>query len=544
MTVPQEEGGVVKIKREYLIQEQRQGDANSKEEKKSRKRMSPETTTESPHVPYTLCKYVEHGKTCPFGRACRHEHDIHAFFRKRDADIGSVCPVWNRHGYCPSGMNCRWASSHTDWKQLKTIEKKKEEQIPIVESNRCDAIMRSIHKKEYVFQYTANTLEDGNSHLPIEDPGKRVGCVVNNEPRPIDFRNKIYIAPMTTVGNLPFRRICVDFGADITCSEMVIARNLLKAQSSEWALIRRHPSERLFGVQFAIGREEDACAVCELARREMDVDFVDLNAGCPMNALEHAGAGAGLLTKVGRLKRIVSGMLNNLGSLPLVVKIRTGDHENTSHRLLPQLQALRGRGGERVQAVTIHGRTKQARYTTAADWAYIRTCAAAQRTDLPAMEVIGNGDVLSEAAYWECLAVPGVDGVMIGRGALIKPWLLTELKERRTWDISAGERLEIIKKFCDYGLEHWGSDEPGVARTRRFLLEWLSFLCRYVPVGLLERPQGIRQRVPAYCGRSELETVLGSREVKDWVWISERFLGKVEEGFSFTPKHRSNAYSA
>ena len=53
----------------------------------------------------------------------------------------------------------------------------------------------------------------------------------------------------------------------------------------------------------------------------------------------------------------------------------------------------------------------------------------------------------------------------------------------------------------------------GVARTRRFLLEWMSFLCRYVPVGLLERPQRIRQQVPAYCGRSELETLLGSRDV-------------------------------
>ena len=81
------------------------------------------------------------------------------------------------------------------------------------------------------------------------------------------------------------------------------------------------------------------------------------------------------------------------------------------------------------------------------------------------------------------------------------------------WDISATERLDIIKKFCDYGLEHWGSDEQGVARTRRFLLEWLSFLCRYVPYGLLERPQTINQRPFAYVGRSDLETFLGSTKV-------------------------------
>ena len=306
-------------------------------------------------------------------------------------------------------MNCRWALSHTNMQQLKTIEKEKSQQVPIVESNHCDAVIRSIHKKEYVFRYT--TLEihnrsDDESHLSPKRSGKWIGCVFDDKPHSIDFRDKIYIAPMTTVGNLPFRRICVDFGADVTCSEMVIGRNLLKAQSSEWALIRRHPSEKLFGVQFAISREEDAFAVCELARREMNVDFVDLNAGCPMNALENAGAGAGLLTKVGRLKRIVLGMLNNLDTVPLVVKIRTGDHENTSHRLIPQLQALRGRRGQRVCAVTIHGRTKQARYTTAANWEwvrgrgirrrYIQTCAAAQRAELPAMEVIGNGDVLNE----------------------------------------------------------------------------------------------------------------------------------------------------
>lgn len=102
--------------------------------------------------------------------------------------------------------------------------------------------------------------------------------------------------------------------------------------------------------------------------------------------------------------------------------------------------------------------------------------------------------------------------------------------------------MEIVKRFCDYGLEHWGSDAQGVDRTRRFLLEWLSFLCRYVPVGLLEYPQTMQQRPVAYVGRSELETLLGSRRAEDWIKISEMFLGPVEEGFTFIPKHRSSAW--
>lgn len=134
-------------------------------------------------------------------------------------------------------------------------------------------------------------------------------------------------------------------------------------------------------------------------------------------------------------------------------------------------------------------------------------------------------------------------GVMLGRGALIKPWIFTEIKEQKLWDISSQERFDILKKYTNYGLEHWGSDSRGVENTRRFMLEWLSFLYRYIPVGLLENPpQKINERPPYYKGRDELETLMASPAASDWIKLSEMLLGKVPDGFRFIPKHKANSY--
>jgi tRNA-dihydrouridine synthase 3 len=96
------------------------------------------------------------------------------------------------------------------------------------------------------------------------------------------------------------------------------------------------------------------------------------------------------------------------------------------------------------------------------------------------------------------------------------------------------------------GLEHWGSDQQGVEdNTRRFLLEWLSFLYRYVPVGLLEVvPQQMSQRLPVHIlGRNDLETLFQSANNEDWIKRSEMLLGPVPEGFKFQPKHKASGYA-
>ncbi|XP_030822571.1 tRNA-dihydrouridine(47) synthase [NAD(P)(+)]-like [Camarhynchus parvulus] len=365
--------------------------------------------------------------------------------------------------------------------------------------------------------------------LTDEDITKLRPC----EKKKLEIQGKLYLAPLTTCGNLPFRRICKGFGADVTCGEMAVCTNLLQGQFSEWALLKRHHTEDIFGVQLE-GAFPDTMTKCaELLNRTIDVDFVDINVGCPIDLVYKKGGGCALMTRSNKFEQIVRGM-NSVLDVPLTVKIRTGVQEkvNVAHKIIPRIREWG------ASMVTLHGRSREQRYTRSADWAYIAECA---RLASP-MPLFGNGDILSYEDANRAMQM-GVSGIMIARGALIKPWLFTEIKEQRHWDISSRERFDILKDFTNYGLEHWGSDTQGVEKTRKFLLEWLSFLCRYIPVGLLEHlPQKINERPPYYLGRDYLETLMASQNVDDWIKISELLLGPVPPSFTFLPKHKANSY--
>jgi len=386
--------------------------------------------------------------------------------------------------------------------------------------------------------------DDNTCLITASDPIQRtMGQITDEELFPlrgsekvkIDFRNKTYLAPLTTVGNLPFRRVCKDLGVDITCGEMALATQILQAKQSEWSLLKRHPSEDLFGVQICGGWPDTMSRCAQLITETCDVDFIDINCGCPIDLIYNKGCGSALMGKSIKLTQICASMIGVMGSTPLTVKLRKGVHDknNSAHLIIPKLRDIG------VSLVTVHGRSREQRYTRGADWGYISQCVEAGGH----MPVFGNGDVLSYEDANLHMETHNVSGCMVARGALIKPWIFTEIKEQRHWDISANERLDLLRSFTNYGLEHWGSDTQGVETTRRFMLEWLSFLHRYIPCGLLETlPQRIHERPPYYVGRSDLETLMASANCADWVKITEMLLGPVPSSFKFLPKHKANAY--
>uniref|UniRef100_A0A3B4BDF9 tRNA-dihydrouridine(47) synthase [NAD(P)(+)] n=1 Tax=Periophthalmus magnuspinnatus TaxID=409849 RepID=A0A3B4BDF9_9GOBI len=514
---------------------------------KSRPHTKPTTYDEK-----RLC--LSDDKQCHYGEKCHFYHDVAEYMKTKPADIGDKCYLYDTFGKCPYTLSCRFAMAHTtaDFKTMEKTDLVKEfEGRNVVKNSLSKDLQISLRKRSVKFPKSDEYLkalakqkekrEQQENVEEVQQAPTEMESQVNTdiirlrpcEKKQVDFKDKLYLAPLTTCGNLPFRRICKRFGADITCGEMAMCTNLLQGQQSEWALLKRHECEDVFGVQLE-GCFPDTMTRCaELINNNIEVDFVDINSGCPIDLVYKKGGGCGLMTRTRKFEQIIRGM-NYALDVPLTVKIRTGVQEkcNIAHKLIPEFKQWG------VSMITLHGRSREQRYTKLADWDYISSCAELA-SPIP---LFGNGDILS---YEDAMKAreTGVSGIMIARGALIKPWIFTEIKESRHWDISSSERLDILRDFSNYGLEHWGSDTRGVEKTRTFMLEWLSFMCRYIPVGLLERvPQKINERPPYYMGRDYLESLMASQNVGDWVRISEMLLGPVPKNFKFLPKHKANAY--
>lgn len=559
---------------------------------------------------------------CKFGAGCKFEHDLRTYLKdhKRDdlTTFNGLCPVYESKGKCYVGWRCRFVGSHMTEcetedgrKELVLIEdeERKKAAKPLVPYATEDGIVNAVStddKMSLARRKTTTPLADQYSKW-LEKAGKELDNMLSGrrqegeEPAEMDGQAKeqrednraqfteppflpsekrrIYfgpetpaLSPLTTQGNLPFRRLCTELGAQATYSEMAMSMPLVQGSKSEWALIKAHESEMVrptiapkgnvvqsydnsrdmrFGAQISASKPWQALKATEvLGKFAPHLRVIDLNCGCPIDLVFREGAGSALLDHPSKLERIIRGMNAVSGEIPITAKIRLGTKDGSPNALKNIERLVLGGYGSTVldvgppgaAALTLHGRSRQQRYTRQADWGYIAECSALikrlnEKTDAVTDTVrepdermlpnggrvyfLGNGDCYSQNDYNDHIENAGVDSVMVARGALIKPWIFEEIQTGQYLDKSASERLSHLEKFARYGLEAWGSDEHGVGTTRRFLLEWLNFTHRYVPIGLLEYlPPNIQDRPPVWRGRNELETLLGSGNYKDWIKIT------------------------
>jgi len=245
----------------------------------------------------------------------------------------------------------------------------------------------------------------------------------------------LYLAPMARHTDVAFRQLCKEQGADVMVTEFVQSEALIRDNVKAWEMVDFTEGQRPMGVQIFGATPASMAKAARLVCDRVKPDFLDLNFGCPAHKVIEQNAGSGLLRCTPLLYDLVKSVKDAIPDVPLTAKMRLGwDHSTiVAVEVAGRLQELG------VEALAVHGRTKEQGYSGEAHWGWIAKVAAA--VDIP---VIGNGDVKDGASAMLRRRETGVSGLMIGRAALGNPWVFAQIKA--AMEGRAGESVEIGMK--------------------------------------------------------------------------------------------------
>lgn len=230
----------------------------------------------------------------------------------------------------------------------------------------------------------------------------------------------VSLAPMEDVTDPSFRLICREMGAASVYTEFVSAEALIRDIKSTVRKLAVNDPERPVAIQI-YGRDPEAMTEAARIVEQAGPDILDINFGCPVKKVAGKGAGAGMLRDIPKMLQITRDVVRAV-SLPVTVKTRLGwDCEN---KIITDLAPMLQDCG--IKALTVHGRTRSQMYTGCADWTLIGALKRDPRMEIP---VIGNGDITSPEKAREAFDTYGVDGMMVGRGAIGAPWIFREIKD-------------------------------------------------------------------------------------------------------------------
>lgn len=274
----------------------------------------------------------------------------------------------------------------------------------------------------------------------------------------------LILAPMEDVTNPPFRKFCKAFGADWLYSEFVSADALVRSVNKSLKKLTIEESERPVTIQI-YGRFVDSMVEAAKIVGEVKPDFIDINFGCPVKRVAQKGAGAGLLRDIPLMIEMAREVVKAV-NVPVTAKTRLGwDQE---HIIIEDIaERLQDVG---IQALAIHGRTRAQMYTGEADWEPIAKVKNNPRIRIP---IIGNGDIASPQQAKEAFEKFGVDGVMIGRATIGRPWIFRQIKHYLATgeilpDLSVKEQIEVIKEQIQLSVE-WIDEVRGLLHMRRHM---------------------------------------------------------------------------